>query len=552
MAAPSFSFETHPDAYKHWKLSVAGDTATLAMGVNADFPIAPGYELKLNSYDLGVDIELADSITRLRFEHPEVKVVVVTSSHERVFCAGANISMLASSTHAWKVNFCKFTNETRLSIEDASQKSGIRFLAAVNGACAGGGYELALACDEIVLVDDGNTSVSLPEVPLLGVLPGTGGLTRVVDKRKVRRDRADVFCTVAEGIKGKRAVQWGLVDAIASKSKFEETVKARAKGLAERPHAVKTKGPGIHLAPLSPKVTDTSLTYEFVDVTIDPARRLAELTMKAPTTKQPATAEEIQAAGDTQWSLRAFRELEDAILRLRFQLEIGVVSIETRGDHEAVRASDEALAANASHWLANEILAFQARVLRRVELSAKSFFAIADQGSCFSGVLLELGLACDRLYMLNDPDHPVHLAVSSASRGTHRMSNGMTRLESRFLAEPARVEKVLAEGSPGSKSLIDTETADDLGLVTMAPDELDWDDEVRVALEERASLSPDALTGMEASLRFAGAESMDTKVFGRLSAWQNWIFQRPNAVGEKGALSLYGKPTRPVFDYRRC
>jgi benzoyl-CoA-dihydrodiol lyase len=545
----SFTFETHPDAYKHWRLSVEGQTARLVMRVDEDFPLVPGYVLKLNSYDLGVDIELADAVERLRFEHPEVSVVIVTSGHERVFCAGANIPMLGASTHAWKVNFCKFTNETRIAIEDASQRSGQRYLCAVNGTCAGGGYELALACDEIVLVDDGNSAVSLPEVPLLGVLPGTGGLTRLVDKRKVRRDHADVFCTVAEGIKGKRAVQWGLVEAVASKSQFDKVVGERAAALAARPHPISKKGPGIALPPLSPEVTDTLLRYRHVEVQIDPARRVAEVTVKGPEGKQPGSADEIQAAGAEQWSLRAFRELDDAILRLRFHHPaVGLLLLKTRGDLAAVAAADAALLAARDHWLANEILALQSRVLRRLETSAKSLFAIADHGSCFGGVLLEIALGADRIYMLNDPDRPVQLQPSAASFGPHPMGTGLTRLQARFLREPQRVEALLA----GAGKALGTDDADDAGLVTAAPDDLDWDDELRLAIEERSSLSPDALTGMEASLRFCGPETPDTKIFGRLSAWQNWIFQRPNAVGETGALSLYGKPTRPSFDYRRC
>jgi benzoyl-CoA-dihydrodiol lyase len=544
----SFSFETHPDAYKHWRLSFEGDIARLVMAVDPQGGLVPGYELKLNSYDLGVDIELADALSRVRFEHPETKTVIVSSGTDRVFCAGANIPMLASSTHAWKVNFCKFTNETRLYIEDVSEKSGIRFLAALNGTCAGGGYELALACDDVVLIDDGNSAVSLPEVPLLGVLPGTGGLTRVVDKRKVRRDRADVFCTVAEGVKGKRAVEWNLVDALAPRSKFAEVVNERAKKLAEKPFRIAKKGPGVALTPLAPEVTDETIVYRHVKVAIDKKARVAEITISAPTTPQPKTADEIQAAGADQWALRAFRELDDAILRLRIHnLDVGLFVIKTRGDQAAVRAVDESLAANADHWLANEILALQARVLRRLETSAKSLFAVADEGSCFAGVLLETALASDRVYMLNDESRPVSLSLSPANWGTLRMGNGLTRLESRFLGAP---EKVAALRE--AKGELSTEAADKAGLVTVAPDEIDWEDEVRVAIEERASLSPDALSGMEASLRFCGPESWETKVFGRLSAWQNWIFQRPNAVGEKGALSLYGKPTRPVFDYRRC
>jgi benzoyl-CoA-dihydrodiol lyase len=544
----TFSFETDPTKYRHWKLSVEGEQAKLVMRVDEEGGLREGYVLKLNSYDLGVDIELADAVQRLRFEHPEVKVVVVTSGHDRAFCAGANIPMLASSTHAWKVNFCKYTNETRLSIEDASTRSGQRYLAAVNGPCAGGGYELALACDAIVLVDDGNSSVSLPEVPLLGVLPGTGGLTRVVDKRKVRRDRADVFCTLAEGIKGKRAVQWGLVDAVAPKSKFAQAVQEQAERLAKLPGPVAQKGPGIRLTPLEVEQQEGQLRYRHVEVSVDTARRVAELTVLGPEGAQPGSPEEIQAAGAEQWSLRAFRELDDAMLRLRFFWpEVGLVVLKTRGAIEAVQVADASLHAHRGHWLANEILALQARVLRRLDTSAKSFFAVLEPGSCFGGVLLEVALLADRIYMLNDPARPVHVALSAANRGAMPMAHGLSRLQVRFTGEPARLEALLSR-----ETLLDTEAADEAGLVTLAPDDLDWDDELRVAIEERASLSPDALTGMEASLRFVGQETCDSKIFGRLSAWQNWIFQRPNAVGESGALSMYGKPTRPSFDYRRC
>ncbi len=548
MTATEVSFETHPEVYKHWRLGFDGAVATLTMDVDEAHPLRPGYVLKLNSYDLGVDIELADAIQRLRFEHPEVRAVVVTSGNDRVFCAGANIPMLASSTHAWKVNFCKFTNETRSSIEDASRTSGLRFLAALNGTTAGGGYELALACDEIALVDDGSSAVSLPEVPLLGVLPGTGGLTRVVDKRKVRRDLADVFCTVAEGVKGKRAVEWRLVDAVIPKSKWKAAIDARAKELAGEPSPFETVGPGIRLSPLAPSVTGEAIRYEHVEVALHTKARVADVTIHAPKAAQPTTAAEIQAAGDGQWSLRAFRELDDALLRLRTNHpEIGLLVLRTRGDHASVVASDEALVAHRGHWLAAEILALQSRVLRRLETSAKSVFAVADPGACFAGVLLELAIGADRTYMLNDPERPVALQLSRANFGVHRMGHGLTRLESRFLGEPARLEALL-----GKKAPLSTVEAEAAGLVTLAPDELDWDDELRVAIEERASLSPDALTGMEASLRFCGPETCDTKIFGRLSAWQNWIFQRPNAVGETGALSLYGKPQRPSFDYRRC
>ncbi|MBK8170308.1 MAG: benzoyl-CoA-dihydrodiol lyase [Sandaracinaceae bacterium] len=543
----TLSFDTHPDRYKHWKLSVEGDIATLAMDVDPQGGLTPGYELKLNSYDLGVDIELADAVQRLRFEHPNVKSVVVTSANDRVFCAGANIPMLGSSAHAFKVNFCKFTNETRLSIEDASAKSQQKYLAAVNGPCAGGGYELALACDEILLVDDGASSVRLPEVPLLGVLPGTGGLTRLVDKRKVRRDRADVFCTTSEGIRGKRAVEWGLVDATAPKSKFADAVKAHAATLAKKSGA-KSKGPGIALGPVAPRIEDGVFTYKFLTMKIDAAARRADVELRGPDGAQPKTADEIQAAGAMQWSLHAFRELDDALLRLRIEhLNIGLLVLRTRGSVDAVLAVDEALFQAREHWLANEILALQARVLRRLDLTSRSTFALVDQGSCFAGSLLELALACDRIYMLADDAEKVAVAISSLNGGLLLMSHGVSRLQARFLAEPARVERVLA-----TKGLITTADADDLGLVTVAPDEIDWDDDVRIALEERASMSPDALTGMEASLRFAGPESCDSKIFARLSAWQNWIFQRPNAVGPQGALTKYGQPDRPTFDWKRC
>jgi benzoyl-CoA-dihydrodiol lyase len=542
------SFDTHPSRYKHWKLTFDGAIATLAMNVDLHGGIEKGYELKLNSYDLGVDIELADAIQRIRFEHPEVRCVVMTSATDRVFCSGANIYMLGSSSHAWKVNFCKFTNETRLYIEDASANSGIKFLCAVNGACAGGGYELALACDEILLVDDGSSAVSLPEVPLLGVLPGTGGLTRLVDKRKVRRDLADVFCTTSEGIRGKRALEWGLVDAIAPRSRFAEAVKERAAALAARAGA-RLKGPGIELDPVEPEIDGggSSYRYRFVRLDIDAAARVATLTVRGPD-EVPEDGDAIQKAGAGQWSLRAFREIDDALLRLRIEhLEIGVLLVRTQGDATKVVATDRTLEAAKDHWLAHEIRLLQARVLRRLDLTSRSIFALIDQGSCFAGSLLELALAADRIYMLEDDDGEVAIAISPANAGPLRMSNGLTRLESRFLAEPERVGKVLASEGP-----IPTARAVELGLVTLAPDAIDWDDDVRIAIEERASLSPDALTGMEANLRFAGPETMETKIFARLSAWQNWIFQRPNAVGPQGALTKYGQPDRPVFAWTRC
>jgi benzoyl-CoA-dihydrodiol lyase len=540
------SFETSPDRYRHWKLSIDGPIARLSMDVQEDGGLSHDYRLKLNSYDLAVDIELADAIRRLRFEHPEVHAVVITSLKERIFCAGANIFMLRGSSHGAKVNFCKFTNETRLAIEDASQNSGIKFIAAVNGICAGGGYELALACDQILLVDDGNSAVSLPETPLLGVLPGTGGLTRVVDKRKVRRDLADVFGTVAEGIKGKRAVEWRLVDAVYPTSQFKERVNRRAQELAklsDRPSA----GPGVPLGPLSVNVTDDALQYSSVSLEIDRTRRVATLTVRAPEEPQPTTPETILAAGDQFWPLRAFRELDDALLQLRVNEPfIGTVVVKTAGDAAQVLALDAILIAHADHWLVREITLLIKRTLKRMDLTSRSFFALIEPGSAFAGTLFELALASDRSYMLDDPDRPNTIALSPMNAGPLRMSNGLTRLETRFLADPGRVQEVLAEQEP-----FDARAALDAGLISFAPDELDWDDEVRLAVEGRAAFSPDALTGMEANLRFAGPETMETKIFGRLTAWQNWIFQRPNAVGEKGALTSYGSQSRPEFDFRR-
>jgi benzoyl-CoA-dihydrodiol lyase len=540
------TFERSPDRYRHWKLAFEGPVATLSMDVQEDAGLSPDYRLKLNSYDLGVDIELADAIQRIRFEHPEVHAVVITSLKERIFCAGANIFMLRGSTHAWKVNFCKFTNETRLAMEDASENSGLKFLAALNGICAGGGYELALACDEILLVDDGNSAVSLPETPLLGVLPGTGGLTRVVDKRKVRRDLADFFGTIAEGVRGKRAVEWRLVDAVYPTSQFKEKVAKRAQELAaksDRPSA----GPGITLNPLNPEVSEDVLKYSSVSVEIDREKRYATLTVYAPTSEQPSTPDAIVATGDQFWPLRAFRELDDALLRLRINEPlIGTVVVKTVGDPAAVLAVDETLLAHKDHWLVREIVHLMKRTLKRMDLTSRSFFAFIEPGSCFAGSLFELALAADRSYMLDDPDQPNAIALSPMNGGPFPMSNGLTRLQTRFLGEPERVEEVLSEKEP-----FDPQAAMDAGLVSFAPDELDWDDEVRLAVEGRAALSPDALTGMEANLRFAGPETMETKIFGRLTAWQNWIFIRPNAVGEKGALTAYGSQTRPEFDFNR-
>jgi benzoyl-CoA-dihydrodiol lyase len=543
------NFETSPENYKHWKLTIEGAVATLTMDVQEDVTLNDGYKLKLNSYDLGVDIELADAIQRLRFEYPQVEVIVITSLKPKMFCAGANIYMLGTSPHAFKVNFCKFTNETRCAIEDASAHSGKRFIAALNGTASGGGYELAIACDEIYLVDDGNSAVSLPEVPLLGVLPGTGGLTRLVDKRKVRRDRADVFSTLAEGLRGKRAKDWRLIDDYFPTSKFQESIDARVKEIVGRNATVRERveGVGIKLNPLNVEIKDDGREYKYVSLKLNREKRYADLTVRAPESNQPTTAEEIESAGDSFWALRAARELDDALLHLRVnELEMGLVCLRTVGAIENVLKIDETLLANKDNWLVNEIILNMARVLRRLDLTAKSFFAIIEPGSCFAGNLLELALAADRSYMLNNPDEKNEIAVSEMNARSFPMSNGLTRLQSRFLAEPEKVDEILEHESP-----FDAEEAEEFGLITFAPDDLDWTDEIRVAIEERTSLSPDALTGMEANLRFAGAETNDTKIYGRLTAWQNWIFQRPNAVGEKGALTNYGKPTKPQFDFKR-
>jgi benzoyl-CoA-dihydrodiol lyase len=544
--APLVDFERDPSNYRHWKLSFDGQVATLGMDVQEDGGLQPDYRLKLNSYDLGVDIELADAIQRIRFEHPEIHAVVVTSLKERIFCAGANIFMLRGASHAWKVNFCKFTNETRLAMEDASRHSGLKFLAALNGICAGGGYELALACDEILLVDDGNSAVSLPETPLLGVLPGTGGLTRVVDKRRVRRDLADVFATVAEGVKGRRAVEWRLVDAVYPTSQFRDRVAKRAAELAvssDRP----VSGPGIRLGPISTQIDPDRWQYSTLRVDFDRRKRVADLTIAGPDAAQPSDPAGILAAGDQFWPLRAFRELDDALLRLRVNEPlIGTVTLRTTGDPDSVLALDRILIAHQEHWLVREIVLFVKRTLKRLDLTARSLFALIEPGGCWAGTLFELALAADRIYMLDDVDRPVTITLSEMNGGPLTMSNDLTRLATRFLGDSAHVAELLAEREP-----FDPQAALDAGLVSFAPDELDWDDEIRLAIEARAALSPDALTGMEANLRFAGPETMETKIFGRLTAWQNWIFQRPNAVGESGALTAYGTQSRPEFDFRR-
>jgi benzoyl-CoA-dihydrodiol lyase len=547
VAQPTVNFELDPTQYQHWKLSVDGHVATLAMDVREDAGLRPhDYKLKLNSYDLGVDIELADILQRLRFEHPEVHVVVLTSLKPRIFCAGANIFMLGTSSHAFKVNFCKFTNETRLGMDDMSANSGIKFLAAVNGICAGGGYELALACDEIVLVDDGSASVGLPETPLLGVLPGTGGLTRVVDKRKVRRDLADDFSTLTEGVRGKRAVEGRFVDAVYPTSKFQEAVAKRANELAaksDRPES----GPGIRLGALAPAVNGDAIQYKYVKGSIDRAKRTCELTLSAPDSAQPSSGDDYVKAGDTSWAVRAFREFDDALLRLRLnEPEIGTVIVRTVGDPEAVIAVDNVLHANASHWAVREIIGLIRRTLKRMDLTSRSFFALIEPGNAFAGTLFELALAADRTYMIDHPDEDNTIRLSAMNGGAYPMSNGLTRLQVRFLGEPDTVGKVLSHDGP-----FDAHQALEAGLVFSAPDDIDWDDEVRMAIEARAAFSPDALTGMEANLRFAGPETMETKIVGRLTAWQNWIFQRPNAVGEKGALMTYGREGRPQFDFKR-
>ena len=546
----SVSYETQPAQYKHWKLSFDGAVATLKADFDENAGLRPGYKLKLNSYDLGVDIELNDAIQRIRFEHPEVRTVVVTSAKDKVFCSGANIFMLGVSSHAWKVNFCKFTNETRNGLEDSSAHSGLKFLAAVNGACAGGGYELALACDEIILVDDRSSAVSLPEVPLLGVLPGTGGLTRVTDKRKVRHDLADLFCTSVEGVRGKKAVEWRLVDETVRPADFAARVQARALELAalsDRP----ANGKGVALTPLHRSHSADALHYSHVKVDIDRAKRTAVFTVHAPSGAQAATVAEIEAAGSNWYPLVLARELEDAILLMRTnENEIGTWLIKTQGDAAAVLAMDAALLANQNHWLVRETIGLLRRTFSRLDVSSRSLFALIEAGSCFVGSFLELALACDRSYQLMLPDDEAaspRITVGEVNFALYPMATKQTRLVRRFYGEQAPLDAIAAVKGQA----LDADAAFALGLVTANPDDIDWTDEVRIAIEERVSMSPDALTGMEANLRFNGVETMATRVLGRLTAWQNWIFQRPNAVGEKGALKVYGKGERAAFDWNR-
>ena len=554
--AARIDFQTDPSRYRHWKLHVDGAVATLTMDVDENAGLFEGYQLKLNSYDLGVDIELADAVQRLRFEHPRVKVVVVRSGKNRVFCSGANIRMLAGASHAHKVNFCKFTNETRNGIEDASANSGQKFICVVNGTAAGGGYELALATDHIIMADDGAAAVALPEVPLLAVLPGTGGLTRVVDKRKVRRDRADYFCTIEEGIKGKRAVQWRLVDEIAPNSRLEARVAERARALAatsRRNGDGDGDGNGVALTPLTRSFDDGGVRYGFVNVEIDRGQRIATLTITAPEAPPPADIAGLAAQGAGFWPLQVARELDDAILHLRInEPGIAMLVFKSHGDGATVMAHDDFLEANGDHWLVNEIRHFWKRVLKRIDVTSRTLVTLVEPGSCFAGTLAELVFAADRAYMLigsRDGDNrpPPAIALTAANFGPYPMSHGLTRLESRFQADAAQLDG--ARDKIGEA--LDAEAAEELGLVTFALDDIDWDDEVRVFFEERTSFSPDALTGMEANLRFVGPETMESKIFARLTAWQNWIFQRPNAVGETGALRRYGTGERAQFDMTR-
>lgn len=543
-------YQTNPSQYHHWTLTFDGPIATLAANFDENVGLRPGYKLKLNSYDLGVDIELNDALNRIRFEHPEVRTVVVTSLKDKVFCSGANIFMLGLSSHAWKVNFCKFTNETRNGMEDSSRDGSLKFLAAVNGACAGGGYELALACDQILLVDDRSSAVSLPEVPLLGVLPGTGGLTRVTDKRHVRHDLADIFCTTAEGVRGQRAVEWGLVDAVAKPAVFDKAVQDRAMELAaysNRPAAAQ----GVKLTPLDRRIEDDALIYSTVTVQIDRAHRTATFVVKGPSGEQPVDTAAMLAQGANWYPLRLARELDDAILNMRTnELAIGTWLLRTEGDADAMLALDKQLLANRDFWLVRETIGMLRRAFSRLDVSSRSLFALIEPGSCFAGTLLEIALTADRIYQLMLPDDAQRtpkIAVGEVNFGLYPMATGQSRLERRFYGDAAAIDKVRAViGQP-----LDGDAANALGLNTRNPDDIDWDDEVRIAIEERVAMSPDALTGMEANLRFNGPENLFTRVFGRLTAWQNWIFQRPNAVGEHGALKVYGKGDKAEFDWNR-
>jgi benzoyl-CoA-dihydrodiol lyase len=545
-------FQTHPDRYRHWQISCSERVAYLTLGVDVDGGLAEGYELKLNSYDLGVDIELYDAVQRLRFEHPEIGTVVINSALDRVFCAGANIRMLGQSSHAHKVNFCKFTNETRNAIEDASDHSAQRYISAINGTAAGGGYELALCTDYIILVDDGNAAVSLPEVPLLAVLPGTGGLTRLVDKRKVRRDLADVFCTLEEGVKGARTVDWRLVDELVPTSRFLESVEERAREFAaasDRP----TTATGVVLTELQRTIAENEIVYSSLKVSIDRDKRLAEVTILGPGTDVPASIDDIVSAGADFWPLRLVRELDDALLHLRLnETEIGTLIINSEGDPGQVDSFERLLTDNAGHWLIREIILYWKRTLKRLDVTSRTTFTLIEPGSCFSGFLAELIFAADRAYMLdgefeNRPGEIAVIRLSEFNFGPLPMANGITRLQTRFLGEPKSVDRAKAMIHQD----LDAAAALKAGLVTYAPDDIDWDDEIRLLLEERKSFSADSLTGMEANLRFAGPETMETKIFGRLSAWQNWIFQRPNAVSEQGALKLYGSGLRPKYNPQR-
>jgi benzoyl-CoA-dihydrodiol lyase len=552
MTAKIIDFRTDPGAYRHWKLEFDGPVAHLIMDVDANATLFDGYELKLNSYDLGVDIELNDAIQRLRFEHPEIGAVVLRSAKENVFCAGANIRMLGKSTHGHKVNFCKFTNETRFSIEDATENSRQTYLCAVRGTAAGGGYELAVTAEHIMLIDDRKSSVSLPELPLLAVLPGTGGLTRVTDKRKVRRDLADVFCTTEEGVRGKRAVQWRLVDEVIPPSAWHEKVASRALELAEKSDRPRD-AQGVKFTELAREITDTTIVYTHVRVELDRDKRRATLTIAGPTDAPPAAAAAAQALGDKFWPLAMARDLEDAILHLRLnEPELGLWAFRTEGDGKSVLAYDDFLAANRSHWLMREITHYLKRTLKRVDVTSRSLIALIEPGSCFAGTLAELAFASDRALMFNgsragDNRPPAAIMLGSANFGPYPMANALTRLQTRFLGEPATLTKAQA----AQHQPLDADAANELGLVTAVFDETDWNDEIRIMLEERASFSPDSLTGLEANLRFAGPETMETRVFGRLTAWQNWIFQRPNAVGEDGALKRYGSGQQPVYDRNR-